>query len=440
MATRGVGSARREQAGTGRSLRQVARAGYVGSAIEFYDFFIYGTAAALVFPTVFFPDLGHVMATTASLAAFATAFVSRPIGAAVFGHFGDRIGRKQVLVITLLLMGVSTVGVGLIPGTDTIGIAAPLLLIVLRLVQGFAVGGEWAGSALLSAEHAPADRRGFYGMFTQLGLGTALVMANLVFLVVHLAMDETSSAFLQWGWRIPFLLSAGLIATALYIRLRVQESPVHAEATTEDHHGLPLAALMREQGRGVLLAAGAATCVPMLVYQAGTFFTHYAEDHMDYPTGLILLVGVIGGVCAVGCAAASAILSDTRGRRRVLLIGAAVALPWSVMVFPLIGAGSEIVFSSSVVATYAVIGFCMGPLASFLPELFAARYRYTGAALALNLGGIVGGAVPPVISPTLYASFGTWGVAAMMGAVALVSLVSLVLLPETAGRTAPAAS
>lgn len=419
------------------SLRHVSRAAYIGSAIEFYDFFIYGTAAALVFPTVFFPELGHVMATTASLGTFAAAFVSRPVGAAVFGHFGDRIGRKHVLVITLLMMGIATVGVGLIPSTETIGVAAPLLLITLRLVQGFAVGGEWAGSALLSAEHAPADRRGYYGMFTQLGLGTALMLANLVFLGVHFAFGETSSQFLQWGWRIPFLLSAVLIATAFYIRMRVPETPAlteSADAASQSHGGIPLVALFREQGGRVLLAAGAATCVPMLVYQAGTFFTHYAAAHMGYPMSLVLLVGVIGGLCAVGCAACSAILSDTHGRRRMLGLGFAVALPWSVLIFPVIEVHSEFVFAVALVTTYAVIGFCMGPLAAFIPELFAARYRYTGAAMVLNAGGILGGAVPPVVSPLLMASFGSWAVAAMMGGLALVSLVCVALLPETVRR------
>lgn len=201
-----------------RALRNISLASYVGSAIEFYDFFIYGTAAALVFPTVFFPHLSPVVATIASLGTFAAAFLSRPIGAAVFGHFGDRIGRKRTLVLTLMIMGTATVGVGLIPSTAAIGLAAPLLLVLLRLAQGFAVGGEWAGSVLLGAEAAPPEQRGYYGMFTQLGLGTALVMANLVFLAIHLTIKDKSTAFLTWGWRLPFLVSALLVGVALYIR------------------------------------------------------------------------------------------------------------------------------------------------------------------------------------------------------------------------------
>lgn len=417
-----------------QDVRKIALASYAGSAIEFYDFFIYGTAAALVFPTVFFPELGHVMATTASLGAFAAAFLARPIGAAVFGHYGDRIGRKQTLVVTLLLMGVATVGVGLIPSTASIGIAAPLLLITLRLVQGFAVGGEWAGAVLMTAEHAPPGRRGFYGMFTQLGLGSALVLSNLVFLVVYLAFGTTGSAFLQWGWRIPFLLSAVLIGIALIVRTRLEESPVFTESVAQPAHpGTPLTTLMRRQGRQVLLAGGAAICAPMLVFQAGTFFTHYAAEHMDYSTNLVLLVNVIGGLCAIGFAAISAILSDSHGRRRVTAFGFALAVPWAFAVFPLVESRHESVFVTAIVVTYALIGLCIGPLAAFLPEIFAAQYRYTGAALSHTMGCIIGGAVPPVISPILMASYGGGAIAAMMGGLALISFLCVLALPETVG-------
>ncbi|MGV0848783.1 MFS transporter [Mycolicibacterium phlei] len=412
-------------------MRRISLASYVGSAIEFYDFFIYGTAAALVFPTVFFPDLGHVMATTAALGAFAAAFLARPLGAAVFGHYGDRIGRKQTLVITLLMMGIATVGVGLIPSTATIGVAAPLMLITLRLIQGFAVGGEWAGAVLLSAENAPAHRRGYYGMFTQLGLGTAVIMGNLVFLLVHFGFGTDNPAFLQWGWRIPFLLSAVLIATALYVRLRVDESPVFDDAPRDPT--TPVAALLRRQGRQLLLASGVAACAPMLVFQASTFFTHYATEHLDFSTNFVLLVGVIGGLVEVGCVVAAAMLSDTYGRRRVAAVGFGLAVPWSFVLFPLVETGSRLVFGVAIVATYALIGVCMGPLAAFLPEIFAPQYRYTGAALAHTFGAVLGGALPPVISPTLLNSYGGGAIALMMGALAALSLLSVVKLPETAG-------
>src|SRR6201991_1661619 len=195
----------------GTSMKRVAAASFVGSAIEYYDFYIYGTAAALVFPRVFFPHLGTTMATGASMVTFAAAFVSRPLGAAFFGHFGDRLGRKSTLIATMSIMGLSTFAVGLVPGAATVGLAAPLTLLTLRLMQGFAVGGEWAGAALLSAEYAPAESRGRYGMFTQMGVGSGLVMSSLLFLIVNKTIGEASSAFIHWGWRIPFLFSAALI-------------------------------------------------------------------------------------------------------------------------------------------------------------------------------------------------------------------------------------
>ncbi|HVQ49911.1 MAG TPA: MFS transporter, partial [Mycobacterium sp.] len=229
-------------------MKRVALASFVGSAIEYYDFYIYGTAAALVFPKVFFPHLGTTMATVASMATFAAAFLSRPLGAAFFGHFGDRLGRKSTLIATLLIMGSSTLAVGLVPGAATIGIAAPLTLLTLRLVQGFAVGGEWAGAALLAAEYAPAEARGRFCMFPQLGVGSGLVMSSLLFLVVNQTIGESSRAFLDWGWRIPFLFSAVLIAIALYVRLNVAETPVFAaQQSCETTSVTPLAALFATQ-------------------------------------------------------------------------------------------------------------------------------------------------------------------------------------------------
>jgi MFS family permease len=210
-------------------MKRVAAACLVGSAIEFYDFLIYGTAAALVFPTVFFPHLSPAMATIASMGTFAAAFLSRPLGAAVFGHFGDRLGRKKTLVATLLIMGLSTVAVGLVPSAAAIGVAAPLILTCLRLLQGFALGGEWAGSALLSAEYAPTAKRGFYGMFTLVGGRAAIVLSSLTFLSVNYTVGEKSAEFTQWGWRLPFLLSAALVGIGVFVRLKIDETPVFTD-------------------------------------------------------------------------------------------------------------------------------------------------------------------------------------------------------------------
>lgn len=263
-------------------MKWVALASFVGSTIEFYDFYVYGTAAALVFPAVFFPHLGPTMATIASLATFAAAFLSRPIGAVIFGHFGDRLGRKRSLLATLLIMGLSTVAVGLVPGAAAIGVAAPLILLVLRLLQGFALGGEWAGSALLSAEYAPTAKRGMYGMTTSLGGGAALVLTSLVFLGVNTTIGEKSAAFMTWGWRVPFLFSAALIIVALYVRLKIDETPVFAEEKAcRATPPAPLADLFRFQRRHVVLAAGVVVGIFAYRYMASTFLMSYGSTQIE---------------------------------------------------------------------------------------------------------------------------------------------------------------
>jgi MFS family permease len=420
-------------------MLRVALASLVGSTIEFYDFFLYGTAAALVFPLVFFPHLGPTMATIASLATFAAAFFSRPVGAAVFGHFGDRLGRKATLVATLLIMGISTVAVGLLPGSATIGVAAPLILLALRLLQGVALGGEWAGSALLVAEHAPGAKRGQYGMSTPLGAGLGLVLANLALLIVDFTIGERSPAFLSWGWRLPFLFSAVLIVVALYVRLNITETPVFAAHKAQGAPlvvaSAPIAELFRAQRRRVLLAAGCAVGPFTLSFMAGTYLMNYARIALGHPKNLILLVGLLGGLTLIPCAALASVWSDRVGRRRVLLGGFAAALPWSFAVLPLLDTGNVVLFGVGILVTYAITGALTGPLTSFIPEIFATRYRYTGAGLAFNAGGMIGGAVPPMLAGALVATVGGWAVGMMMATLILVSLGCTALLPETLGTT-----
>jgi metabolite-proton symporter len=418
----------------GTSMKRVAAASFVGSAIEYYDFYIYGTAAALVFPKVFFPHLGSTMVTVASMATFAAAFLSRPLGAAFFGHFGDRLGRKSTLIATLLIMGLSTVAVGLVPGAAAIGMAAPLILLTLRLVQGFAVGGEWAGAALLSAEYAPADARGRYGMFTQMGVGSGLVMSSLLFLVVNQTIGESSRAFIEWGWRIPFLFSAVLIVVALYVRLNVAETPVFAEQKArETARVTPLAALFRKQRREVALAAGSMIGFFTLGYMANAYLMSYAHTHVGFSSKLILSVGLVGGVVVVVFNVLGAVLSDVFGRRRVIMTAFAIGVPWSFVVLPLVDTGNAVLFALAIAGTYAIAGTAYGPMAAFIPEIFATRYRYSGAGLSLNLAGLVGGAVPTIIAAPLLAIWGVPAIGAMMAAVVLVSLVCTVVLPETKG-------
>ncbi|ORW64902.1 MFS transporter [Mycobacterium saskatchewanense] len=424
-------------------MRRVAAACLVGSAIEFYDFLIYGTAAALIFPTVFYPRLSPAMAAIASMATFATAFLSRPLGAAVFGYFGDRLGRKKTLIVTLLIMGASTVSVGMVPSTASIGIAAPLILIVLRLMQGFAVGGEWAGSVLLSAEYAPPGKRGWYGMFTLLGGGTAGVLASLTFLTVNLTIGEKSPAFMDWGWRIPFLISTGLIGIALYVRLNIDETPVFAEEKARHLvPKAPLAELLRYQRREILLVAGCFLGGMGFVYIGNTFLVMYAHSHLGYSRTFIWGIGALGGLTSIAFVALSAWLSDRVGRRRVMLVGLAACLPWAFAVIPLMNTRNPVLYAVAVLGMFAAAAVANGPTGAFIPELFATRYRYSGAAVAMNLAGILGAAVPPLIAGTLLATYGSWAIGLMMAALIVASFVSVYLLPETRGtalRFAPEA-
>ncbi|WP_123028200.1 MFS transporter [Mycolicibacterium stellerae] len=416
-------------------MRRISFASFVGTAIEYYDFYIYGTAAALVFPTVFFPRMSPTMATMASLGTFAVAFLSRPLGAAVFGHFGDRLGRKKTLITTLLIMGLSTTCIGLLPSADSIGIAAPLLLLVLRVLQGFAVGGEWAGAALLSAEYAPAGKRGAYGMFPQLGVGAGLLLSNLVFLTVNLTVGEKSAVFVEWGWRIPFLFSAVLIGVALYVRLRLDETPVFKrELAAGSVARVPIADLVRQQPRQTLLGAGAMTGIFTFSFMAGTYFMGYASTQLKHPRALILAAGVLGALAMLLLTAISAHLSDKYGRRAIILAGFVLALPWSFAVVPLLDTGSRALFAVGIATTFAVLGISYGPMASFIPEVFATRFRYTGAGLAFNLGGILGGAMPPLVAAALLAEFGGWAIGLMMAVLILISLLSTYALPETKSR------
>lgn len=421
------------QESQGTPMKRVAMASFVGSAIEYYDFYIYGTAAALVFPKVFFPHLGMTMATVASMATFAAAFLSRPLGAAFFGHFGDRLGRKSTLIATLLIMGLSTVAVGTVPSAATIGVAAPLILLTLRLVQGFAVGGEWAGAALLSAEYAPPAARGRYGMFTQMGVGSGLVMSSLLFLAVNKTIGESSHAFVVWGWRIPFLFSAVLVVIALYVRLNVAETPVFAGQVRGDTPVTPLTALLRRQRREVLLAAGSMIGFFALGYMANAYLMSYAHTRVGFSPDLILQVGLLGGVIVVVFNALSAVLSDRFGRRRVIMVALAVGVPWTFVVLPLIDTGNAVLFTLAMSGTYAVAASSYGPMAAFIPEIFRTRYRYSGAGLSLNLAGLIGGAVPTIVAAPLLATWGTAAVGAMMAVVVLVSLVCTFALPETKG-------
>lgn len=416
--------------------RRIALASFVGTAIEYYDFTVYGTAATLVFPTVFFPGLNPLMAAVASLCTFAAAFFARPLGGAVFGHFGDRLGRKKALIITLMLTGTSTLAVGLVPSAATIGIAAPLILLVLRLIQGFAVGGEWAGAALLSVEYAPAERRGLWGIFTPMGCAFALVLTSLMFLGTDRLFGNDNHAFLTWGWRVPFLFSAVLLVVALLVRLGVDETPVFAtHKRAEQVTALPLRSLVTIHPRETILGIGTVVGLFTLNFMVATYLTGYGISHLGHPRPAVLVIAALAGLGGMASITVSGWLSDRYGRRRLILIGYGLAIAWSVLVMHLIDSGSIVAFGAGIVGISVTAGLANGPLSAFLAEMFATPYRYTGVAIALNSAGVVGGAVPPIIAGPLLATHGSWAIGVMMALFVSVSFISAALLHETRGNS-----
>jgi metabolite-proton symporter len=418
-------------------MRRVAIASCVGTAVEFYDFYIYGTAAALVFPKVFFPALGSTAGTVASFATFAVAFVARPVGAVSFGHYGDRLGRKRTLIVTLLLMGVSTMLIGLLPGAATIGVTAPVLLVVLRFTQGFAVGGEWAGATLLTAEYAPAGQRGRYGMFPQLGATIALALSSATFLIIGLTLGNTDRSFLDYGWRIPFLVSIVLVGVGLYVRLRIEETPVFREAQRRHPAAqAPLREAFTQAPREILLAAGATTIMFALFYTGTTYLTSYGTS----PAGaglsrtLVLSLGIVAAVSMATGIIASAIASDRFGRRALIMLSCGAAAVWSLVLFPLLDTRSAMAFTVGVIITLGLMGLSYGPIGAFLPETFPTRYRYTGTGMSFNLAGILGGALPPLVAAPLAATFGSWAIGVLLCALSLLGLFCTRALAETKGR------
>lgn len=434
-------------------MSRVAAASSIGTTIEFYDFFIYGTAAALVFPTVFFPAADEVTGTIASFATFAVAFFARPVGAILFGHFGDVIGRKRTLVWTLLIMGVATVAIGLLPGYQTgvfgafeggIGIWAPVLLVILRFLQGFAVGGEWAGATLLTAEYAPAGKRGMYAMFPQLGPAFAFFLSSLTFLIASLTVGTASDAFLNYGWRIPFILSMVLVLVGLWVRLAVAETPVFREAQarrTAEPKGaankLPFLDAVKYQWKEILIAGGALASLFSLFYMGTAFLTSYATnpDQMGLSRNFVLTAGMVAAVFFGLSTAASAYYSDRIGRRRVIMVSVIVAVPWALVLFPILETGGEFAFLVGLIGTLLIFGIAYGPAGALLPELFESRYRYTGAGMGYNLAGIFGGAIPPLIAAPLIAGPGSIWVGIMLAVLSSISIACTYLIVETKDRT-----
>lgn len=441
-------------------MARVAVATTVGTTIEYFDFFIYGTAAALVFPTLFFSSLGEAGGLVASFATFAVAFFARPVGAAVFGHYGDVIGRKRALVATLLIMGVATVLIGLLPTPESLGtfaVVAPILLVTLRFLQGFAVGGEWAGAALMAAEYAPPKLRGYFASLPMLGPAIAFGLASGTFLLTNLTLGDSSDAFMQIGWRVPFVLSAALVIVGLWIRMSIEETPVFLEAKAVAEAGkaarqaagepepcaerrtLPIWQSIRHQWKEMVLGGLAFSSLFAFFYIGTSFLTSYGSSVLKLDRSEVLLAGVITSVFFALATVGSGILSDRIGRRGTLLLAGVVGLVWSLVMFPVLDmgqtaeGGSFLFFTIGVIGTLVVAGLAFGAAGAFLPELFKTEYRYTGAGMAYSLAGILGGALPPLVAAGLLASFGGGAVGLMLTVISLVSLVVLISLRETRG-------
>ncbi|MEV4170893.1 MFS transporter [Nonomuraea sp. NPDC049709] len=417
------------------SRTRIAAASLIGTAIEFYDFYIYGTAAALVLNTAFFPGMDPVAGSLASFSTFAVAFISRPLGSAVFGHWGDRVGRKSMLVVSLLVMGLSTVAIGLLPGYAAIGVLAPVLLVLLRFTQGIGLGGEWGGAALLATEHAPPGKHGLYAMFPQLGPSAGFIVANGLFLILGEVLSDEQ--FQGWGWRLPFVASLLLVIVGLYVRLKISKTPVFKAAM--DQHRIakvPFAGLMRHQWRRVLLGAGAMTVAYTLFYTATTYCLAYGTTTLEIPRTTMLGLTMVGVLFMAAGTVVSAMVSDRLGRRRTLIAGTAVAIAWGLVMFPLMETRSVALVGLALTGALALMGLIFGPMGAYLPELFRTEYRYSGASVAYSLGGVLGGAVPPLVATSMQASgHGVLAVGGYVSAMALLSLLCLLALPETGDRT-----
>ena len=424
-----------ESEATGRSpLTRVIAASLIGTTIEWYDFFLYGSAAALVFNTLFFPSFDPLVGTLLAFATYAVGFVARPLGGIVFGHFGDRIGRKKLLMWSLVMMGLATVLIGLLPGYDSIGVWAPVGLIVLRVVQGFAVGGEWGGAVLMAAEHGDAARRGYWASWPQAGVPLgSLLSAGVLALMAGM---QNEAEFIRWGWRVPFLLSAVLVAVGWYIRNRVSESPMF-EAEVEMAEApakLPVMDVIRERPGAVLLGAGLRVGENIVYYVLTVFSLTFLVDVAAHSRSLALDALLIGAAVQFIAIPLLAALSDRIGRRPVYAFGAFGLSIFIFLFFPMLASGSNALIILAVVVGLVLHGSMYAPQAAFITELFPTRIRYSGVSVAYQLTAIFAGSLAPIISLWLYKNMHSSVPVSIYVAVAcVISGISALVARETRG-------
>ncbi len=412
-------------------MKKIAFASFVGTAIEFYDFYIYGTAAVLVFGAVFFPEFSPASATLASLATFGVAFLARPLGGAIFGHFGDRVGRKAMLIFSLLVMGLATFFVGLLPGYAAIGVAAPLLLVLLRFLQGIGLGGEWGGAVLMAAEHAPPGKRAFYSGFAQVGPPVGFLLSSGAFLLFASVLSEEQ--FASWGWRVPFLFSIVLVGVGLFVRLSVAETPVFKQVMeTQTEAQVPIVDVVRTYPRTVALASLAGSVMFTFFFVITVFSLSYGVTQLGLPQSTMLYCVMVSMVFMGAGVMLFAGLSDRLGRRNLALSSAGTVGLWAFPMFWLVATGNPVLISVAFSVGLFAWSAMYGPMGAFFSELFGTRVRYSGTSLSFALAGVLGGALAPLIAVRLLATTGaSWSVSLYLFAMALVSFVSILMLSET---------
>ncbi|WP_243633327.1 MFS transporter [Paenibacillus xerothermodurans] len=414
-----------------KEMRQVAVASLIGSAIEWYDWFLYGTAAALVFNTLFFPAYDPLVGTLLAFATFGAGFLARPLGGIIFGYYGDRLGRKTTLIVCLLLMGIGTFTIGLLPSYEQIGVWAPILLVTLRVIQGIAVGGEWGGAVLLAIEHSPEDKRGFYGSWPQMGVPVGLLLSTVVFSAfTALPQDQ----FISWGWRIPFLLSILLIATGLFIRLKVMETPAFIQAKEAGHHAKnPLKEVLRTSKKDILIALGSRFANDASYYISNVFVLLYATKYLSLDKTLFLTGVSVGAVVEIFTIPLFGTLSDKLGRRPVFMAGSLFFILFSFPFFWLVETQNMALIWIGLVLWIAVgHGATFAPMSAFIAERFDTSTRYTGASISYQVSGIlIGGPAPFLATALLTWSGHYWPIALFMMILGVISFISIYVASET---------
>jgi MFS transporter, MHS family, shikimate and dehydroshikimate transport protein len=421
--------------GIGRhKMNSIVFASCFGTIIEWYDFLIYATAATLVFNKAFFPTFDPLASTLAALGTYAVGFLARPLGGALFGHFGDRLGRKSMLVLTLFIMGLSTFFIGLLPTYASIGVFAPILLIVLRIVQGIGLGGEWGGASLMVLEHAPADRRGFYASFVQIGFPIGLVMASLVF---GLVAKLPEADFASYGWRIPFLISIVLLGVGTFVRSQVPETPVFEELKKRD--GLsknPVAEAVGQNTRTFLISVGLKLSEVSWVYMLTVFVVGYATGKLGLPKPMMLDAVMYAALSELVSLPLFGWLSDKIGRRPLFILGALFTIAFAFPLFWMVESKSVVlIFAAIMIAMNFGHAMMFGPESAYFPELFGSRVRYSGASFGFQVSAALGGGFSPIIATAMVGYFGgTWGVSVMMIVLALITLAAALAARDTRGK------